>query len=97
MTGQELKAVFGANVKERRQLRRLSQMKLAEMLNLSANMISDIETGKKFVGPDTLAALSEVLGTDLFKVKAVPPNGKEDMLERLSEEIINTLSKFIDR
>ena len=98
MTGQELKAVFGRNVKERRKMKKYSQEDLAEAIDVSANTISGIEAGKKFVAADTLAALSEVFGTaayELFKPKHFLPDDKEGLIERLSEEVTNTLAKFI--
>ena len=100
MTGQELKTMFGNNVKMRRQLKLLSQMKLAEAMDVSPNALSDIETGKKFVKADTLAALADGLGIgayELFKPKHILPDDREGLVERISEAIRTTLAKFIDR
>jgi len=97
MTNREIKAVFGANVKERRRFSNLSQAELAKKVGVSANAVSDIETGKKFIGGDTLGALAEALGIEayeLFKPKTVLPDDREGFIARLSGEIQDTLARF---
>ena len=97
MTSQELKAVFGANVKERRKLSNLSQAELAKKTGVTANAVSGIENGKKFIGGDTLGALAEALGIEayeLFKPKAILPDDREGFIARLSGEIQDTLARF---
>ena len=97
MTAQEMKRVFGANVKSRRLLRKWNQADLAKKANLSKNAISEIETGKKFIAAETLTALSEALGIaayELFKPRNIQPDDREWFVERLSEEVRNTLARF---
>jgi transcriptional regulator with XRE-family HTH domain len=96
-TGNELKSLFGANVKEQRILNRWSQMTLAEMIDVSANTISEIETGKKFVTAGTLAFLADVFGIDayeLFKPKNIPPY---DVIVSFSEDVKKAMDSITDK
>jgi len=54
MTESDLRAIFGENLKKYRTFKGLSQAKLAEILDISPNFISEIETGKRWVSSDTL-------------------------------------------
>jgi transcriptional regulator with XRE-family HTH domain len=47
MTESELRTILGENLKRYRTFKGLSQAKLAEILKISPNFISDIETGKR--------------------------------------------------
>jgi transcriptional regulator with XRE-family HTH domain len=93
----ELKALFGANVKEHRILNRLSQMTLAEMINVSTNTISEIETGKKFVSANTLVSLAEVFKIDtyeLFKPKSILPY---EVILSFSDEVKIAMDNIADK
>jgi len=67
MTESDLRAIFGKNLKKCRTFKGLSQAKLAEILNISPNFISDIESGKRWVSSDTLVNLAEVLGIEVYE------------------------------
>lgn len=68
MDGQELRTVFSHNVKYMRTRAGLSQLALANELDLAPNFISDIECGKKWVSPETLAKLSSALHIEPYKL-----------------------------
>ena len=56
--GIDVKALYGKNLKRFRNGVKLSQSDLAEKVNLSTNMISEIEKGKKFVSDETISKIA---------------------------------------
>jgi Predicted transcriptional regulators len=68
MDGSELRRVFSHNLKLMRTRAGLSQLSLANSLNLAPNFISDIECGKKWVSPETLAKLSIALHIEPYQL-----------------------------
>jgi transcriptional regulator with XRE-family HTH domain len=56
-----IKKVFGANVKQYRKKRRLSQEQLAERLKITPKHLSTIETGATFVSAKLLEEITEHL------------------------------------
>jgi len=78
MTESDLRAIFGENIKKYRTLKGLSQAKLAEILDISPNFISEIETGKRWVSSDTLVSFAEVLGIEVYELLKPPqePEGE---------------------
>jgi len=79
MTESDLRAILGENIKKHRTLKGLSQAKLAEILDISPNFISEIETGKRWVSSDTLVSFAEVLGIEVYELLK-PPQEPEDEL-----------------
>jgi len=67
MTESDLRAILGSNLKKYRTIKGFSQAKLAEIINISPNFISDIETGKRWLSSDTLVNLATALGVDVFE------------------------------
>ena len=103
-TEQELKNVFGNNVKTLRIRRALSQEKLAEKAGVSKNTISDIESGDKFARAYTIVSLARSLQTEvyeLFKTDAVLPDKPVDIIAKYSEEVMEKIeeigSSFIEK
>lgn len=64
----EILKIIGKKIKARRKSVGLSQEKLGELTSLSTNYIGQIERGQRQVALDTLAKITEVLGTDLGTV-----------------------------
>ena len=58
---ENIKAVFGANVKHYRKKQRLSQEQLSEKLDITPKHLSTIETGTAFVSAELLEKLSREL------------------------------------
>lgn len=58
-------AALGQRVREIRTMLQLSQKKMAELLGISHNYISDIETGKANPGPEFFFKLFRVFNVDL--------------------------------
>ncbi len=57
--------LLGARIKELRKLGRLSQEKLAEMIDIDPKYLSKIEVGRSFPSMDTLTAIAKSLKMDL--------------------------------
>ena len=81
MTESDLRTLFGENLKKYRNFKGFSQAKLAEILDISPNFISDLETGKRWLSSDTLVNLAKSLGVEpheLIKPAEIP---EEKMIE----------------
>jgi transcriptional regulator with XRE-family HTH domain len=59
----EVRATLSKNLKRLRVKKNLSQLALAVEAGLTHNFINDIENGKKWLSPKTLASLATVLDT----------------------------------
>jgi transcriptional regulator with XRE-family HTH domain len=68
MNGQELRAILGKGIRFYRQQRQLSQAALAEKADISITFLSNIERGIKYPTSDTLSAISNVLGVEVFEL-----------------------------
>ena len=60
------KLLFGLKIKTLRERKKISQSRLAEMVDVSENTLSNIETGKYYPHINTIIALSEVLNISLL-------------------------------
>ena len=67
MTESDLRAILGENLKKYRSYKGFSQAKLAEILDISPNFISDLETGKRWLSSDTLVNISEALDIEVYE------------------------------
>jgi transcriptional regulator with XRE-family HTH domain len=81
MTESDLRAVLGANLKRYRSLKGFSQAKLAEMLDISPNFISDMETGKRWLSSDTLVNLAKALDVEAYEFLKFPQASADDISE----------------
>ncbi|MDR2966070.1 MAG: helix-turn-helix domain-containing protein [Treponema sp.] len=68
MEEQEIRALLAENIKKYRNKRGWSQLYLAEKLDISANFLSEIETGKGWVSPLTLSKLTNALEIEVFEL-----------------------------
>jgi len=68
MEEHEIRALLAENVKKYRNKRGWNQLHLAEKLDISANFLSEIETGKGWVSPLTLSKLATVLEIEVFEL-----------------------------
>ena len=90
----DIKKLFGRRIKELRKSRNLTQEQLAEMLDISQNAMSYIETGENFISAETLQKLLLAFQIDieeLFKIKHL--QGNTEMLN----EIIKILNAHPDK
>ena len=83
MEENELRTVLGENIKKFRNKRGWNQLLLAEKLDISANFLSEIETGKGWVSPLTLVKLAKALEIEVFQLffPINPQNSMQDDLE----------------
>jgi len=98
MNIQEIKNLFGRNIKYYRFHRQLSQAALAEKADISVTFLSNIERGKMFPKVETLSRLTESLEIDvheLFRVDLIPDDQRE-MMNRLTKDIKGTVIAALD-
>jgi transcriptional regulator with XRE-family HTH domain len=62
--GQEIRELFSRNLKLLRRHSNLSQLALSVKAGLAHNFVNDIENGKKWVSPNTIAKLAEILNVE---------------------------------
>ena len=68
VNGQELRGILGKGIRFYRQQRQLSQAALAEKASISITFLSNIERGIKYPTSDTLSALANGLGVEVFEL-----------------------------
>ena len=68
MEESELRAILAGNIKKLRNKRGWSQLYLAEKIDISANYLSAVETGKGWVSPLTLVKLANTLDINVFEL-----------------------------
>ncbi|MDR2135819.1 MAG: helix-turn-helix transcriptional regulator [Treponema sp.] len=93
-----LREILSGNLKRYRGYRKFSQAELAEKLDISIPFLSDIENGKKWVSPRTLAKMADVLGVDAYELlkpeKALPDNAA-GIIEKYSGELYEAFGKTL--
>ena len=88
MEENELRAVLAENIKKYRKRRGWNQQHLSEEIDISANYLSVVETGKGWVTPLTLVKLAKALEIDVFElfipiIPASPNNGNKNEAEKI--------------
>lgn len=63
-TVEEKKAMIGLNICYYRKARSMTQIELAEQIEVSGNFLSQVERGSKYLSLDKLFKVAEVLGVD---------------------------------
>ncbi len=92
---------MGKRIFERRKYLNLSQEKLAELANVSPQLLSTAERGTKALRPDNLLKISNALGvsTDYLLTGEITDNDLYKIKQKLSlasSEQIRTIEKIID-
>ena len=85
-----IKKYIGKRIKEIRKNKHLSQEQLSEMLDISQNALSYIETGENFFSAETLEKLISALDiepSELFEIKHLQKD------EQLLDEIVRMLKE----
>ena len=67
-TGHELRGILGKGIRFYRHQRQISQAALAEKANISVTFLSNIERGIKYPTSDTLSAISNGLGVEVYEL-----------------------------
>jgi len=100
-----LRAYLSANIKARREALDISQEKLAELADVSVQMIKGIEGRRTWVSDKMLINLARVLGVSSFQLLS-PPTEKaspgdtaliSSLLYTLKQNIQNDINKRFDR
>ena len=100
----QLRKILSANIKERRKKLGISQEKLAEMADISVQMVTCIEGHRAWVSDKTLIALSNALGIEVFQLftpaienqqKDLPPLPSHWLL-KLRQDIKADLNADVD-
>ena len=68
MTQEQLRSILSENIKNRRKQLNISQRKLAEMINMSSNYVTDIETQRTWVSDSTLVKIASALGVEVYEL-----------------------------
>jgi transcriptional regulator with XRE-family HTH domain len=98
--GQEIRELFSKNLKLLRSKQRLSQLALSARAGLAHNFVNDIENGKKWVSPNTIAKLADVLNVEpgaFFQSNPLePPETRtiRSYLDRIEEEFSHTIGEI---
>lgn len=101
MTEKEIRQIFGENLKRLRKLKGLSQLKLANELQMAMTFLNDIENGKKWISPATLSKLStffQVPVSDFFILdKSESHTDAKLIVQTLQDEIIQSFENVKER
>ena len=98
MKEHNLRYILSANLRRYRNYRKFSQAELAEKLDISVPFLSDIENGKKWVSPHTLAKMADVFNIEayeLLKPEESIPDNPVNIIERYTADIYSTLGQTL--
>lgn len=97
-----LQEIFAKNMKERRKYFKLTQLQLAEKIEVSTSFITEIETGRKSPSFSTIEKLSEALQLPSWAFFCnfggkIPANieGKEHLALILKTEISKKIDEIV--
>jgi transcriptional regulator with XRE-family HTH domain len=96
--GHEIRMLLSKNLKRLRARQNLSQLALAVETDLTHNFINDIENGKKWVSPDTIAKLAVALKAEPHQFFLPEPRMKEQDAGALTEyldDFTDSLQKMV--
>ncbi|MDR0709769.1 MAG: helix-turn-helix domain-containing protein [Spirochaetaceae bacterium] len=94
--GADIARLFGKNLKRLRSNKKISQLTLANMADLTHNFINEIENGRKWVSSDTIARLAAILETEPFQF-FIPDRAMENINTEIFQEYINEMTVSFDR
>jgi transcriptional regulator with XRE-family HTH domain len=96
--GQELRSILGKGIRFYRHQRQLSQANLAEKAEISVTFLSNIERGIKYPTSDTLSAIANVLGVEVFELYRHDHSPKEhrEMFERFKIDITKNVLETLE-
>ena len=99
MTEKDLRAILSANIRRYRNYRKFTQAEFAERIDISIPFLSDIENGKKWVSPNTLARIADTLDIEayeLLKPEKVLPDKSINVIEKYTADIYSAFEKTLD-
>ena len=100
MTEKDLRAILSINLKRYRILRKFTQTEFAEKIDISIPFLSDIENGKKWISPNTLAKIADTLNIEayeLLKPEKVLPDNAVNIIEKYTGDIYSIFGKTLEK
>lgn len=103
MEGIEVRKIFAENLKRLRKQKGLSQLKLANELQMAFTFINDIENCKKWISPETLAKISTYFNVPvsiLFDSEKDDTNTSKIsnfFVDTICDEVVKTIRNAKDR
>ncbi|MDR1128234.1 MAG: helix-turn-helix domain-containing protein [Treponema sp.] len=94
--GADIARLFGKNLKRIRGNKKMSQLTLANMADLTHNFINEIENGRKWVSSDTIAKLAAILEAEPFQF-FIPDQSVGDIDTQIFQEYIDEMSVSFGR
>jgi transcriptional regulator with XRE-family HTH domain len=99
MDEKDLRAILSVNIKKYRKGRKITQENLAEKLDISIPFLSDIENGKKWVSPRTLAKMADVFSLEVYELlrpeKTIPDNAV-NIIEKYTSDIYTAFGESLE-
>jgi transcriptional regulator with XRE-family HTH domain len=98
ISGQDVRALLGRQIRFYRKKRQLSQAALAEKADISITFLSNIERGLKYPTSDTLSGIANGLGVEvgaLFQDVETPAEHR-NLLERFKLDIMQNVVKTLE-
>jgi transcriptional regulator with XRE-family HTH domain len=100
MEEQEIRGILSNNIKRCRLKNNLSQLALAQKLDISTNFLSDIERCKAWISPNTLVKLASALDIEpyeLFKADALLSGAERGILQRYADENLKAVLSVVNQ
>jgi len=93
------KELLAANIKVKRKELGFTQEKLAELVDVSYQMVHDIEGCRTWVSDKTLQGLSKALEVEIYELLCPPPKNiaNNHFNPHLVEQLHKTIKSDIDR
>ncbi len=83
-----LKKDLGKRIQALRKSKKITQERLAELINIDPKSVSKIENGNSYPSPDTLNAIANALGVEVYELFIF----KEQIpYDKMKEKIISAL------
>ena len=100
MTEKDIRLILSANLKKYRNQHNYTQAEFAELIDISIPFLSDIENGKKWISPVTLAKMAQTLDIEayeLFKPEKKLTENVAKVIEEYTAEINGEIGKAIEK
>jgi transcriptional regulator with XRE-family HTH domain len=90
----DLRKILSLNIKNHRELLGISQEKLAEKAQISANMVRDIEGCRTWVSDTTLINIATALKTDIYRLFMPNPASEDENYRTVLLDLTKTFDKL---
>jgi transcriptional regulator with XRE-family HTH domain len=100
MDERELRGILSGNIKRCRKRKKLSQMALAEKIDMSPNFVSEIEQCKTWISPLTLVKLAAALNIEpyeLFKTDEFFSDRERNIIEKYADENLKAVMSVVNK